>query len=87
MPAYHHLDISYALDNRKGKGSSWVFGIYNLCARKNPSVIYHKQTREGDYGLEFTSICAVRDVGYHFQTTTPPSLHRGELIQAFFTSV
>ena len=39
MPAYHHLDISYVLDNRKGKGSSWVFGIYNLYARENPSTI------------------------------------------------
>lgn len=47
MPAYHHLDISYVLDNRNGRGSSWVFGIYNIYARKNPSIIYHKQTKEG----------------------------------------
>ncbi|MEY8594053.1 TonB-dependent receptor [Butyricimonas hominis] len=47
MPAYHHLDVSYVLDNRKGRGSSWVFGIYNIYARKNPSVIYHKPTAEG----------------------------------------
>ena len=68
MPAYHHLDISYALDNRKGKGSSWVFGIYNLYARKNPSVIYHKQTREGVTTRSWSLLPFVPSVtwSYHF---------------------
>lgn len=47
MPAYHHLDVSYVLDCRKRRGSSWVFSIYNIYARKNPSIIYHKETKEG----------------------------------------
>ena len=68
MPAYHHLDISYALDNRKGKGSSWVFGIYNLYARKNPSIIYHKQTREGVTTRSWSLLPFVPSVtwSYHF---------------------
>lgn len=68
MPAYHHLDISYVLDNRKGKGSSWVFGIYNLYARKNPSVIYHKQTREGVTTRSWSLLPFVPSVtwSYHF---------------------
>ena len=43
MPACHHLDIAYTLDKRKRRGSSWVFAIYNVYARRNPSVVYHKQ--------------------------------------------
>ena len=68
MPAYHHLDISYVLDNRKGKGSSWVFGIYNLYARKNPSIIYHKQTREGVTTRSWSLLPFVPSVtwSYHF---------------------
>ena len=68
MPTYHHLDISYVLDNRKGKGSSWVFGIYNLYARKNPSIIYHKQTREGVTTRSWSLLPFVPSVtwSYHF---------------------
>ena len=68
MPAYHHLDISYALDNRKGKGSSWVFGIYNLYTRKNPSIIYHKQTKEGVTTRSWSLLPFVPSVtwSYHF---------------------
>ena len=47
MPAYHHLDLAYVLENRKPRGSSWTFSIYNVYGRKNPSIIYHKETKEG----------------------------------------
>ena len=43
MPACHHLDVAYTLDKRKRRGSSWVFAVYNVYARRNPSVIYHRQ--------------------------------------------
>ena len=43
MPACHHLDVAYTLDKRKWRGSSWVFAVYNVYARRNPSVIYHRQ--------------------------------------------
>lgn len=47
MPVYHHLDLSYVLEKRKQQGSSWTFNIYNVYGRKNPSIIYHKETKEG----------------------------------------
>ena len=47
MPAYHHLDISYALDNRKGKGSSWD-SAFIICipARILPSYTTNRRKKE-----------------------------------------
>ena len=42
LPACHHLDVTYSLNNRKSKGSSWLFGVYNIYGRRNPSIMYHK---------------------------------------------
>ena len=47
LPAYHRLDISATYDPNKEstkrfKGS-WVFGIYNVYARRNPFGIYFRQ--------------------------------------------
>ncbi len=47
MPDYHHFDLAYVLERRKPQGSSWTFSIYNVYGRKNPSIIYHKETKEG----------------------------------------
>lgn len=32
LPAYHHLDIAYHLNNKQKRGSSWSLGIYNVYA-------------------------------------------------------
>lgn len=47
IPTYHRLDISFTRDsdpksNKRWKGQ-WVFGIYNIYARRNPFSIYFKQ--------------------------------------------
>ena len=41
FPAYHHLDVAFHLKNKKAKGDSWTFGVYNIYGRKNPSYYYH----------------------------------------------
>jgi len=54
LPAYHRLDVSFRLDGktvkRNGKerknSDYWVFGVYNLYARKNPFSIYFTQGKE-----------------------------------------
>ena len=54
LPAYHRLDISFRLDGktvkRNGKDRKnsdyWVFGVYNVYARKNPFSIYFTQGDE-----------------------------------------
>ncbi|MDH4058670.1 MAG: hypothetical protein OEU76_07885, partial [Cyclobacteriaceae bacterium] len=54
IPAFHRLDISARLEgksvNKKGKVRKntdyWVFGIYNVYARKNPFSIYFSQKDE-----------------------------------------
>lgn len=55
LPAYHHLDIAYHLKNKKQKGSSWSFGIYNLYLRKNPS-FYYRHSRNGNEEIRRISI-------------------------------
>ena len=50
LPSYHRLDVSATYIpsknlNRKWKGE-WVFGIYNLYARKNAASISFIQNRE-----------------------------------------
>jgi hypothetical protein len=47
IPTYHRLDISFTRDsdpksNKRWKGQ-WVFGIYNVYARRNPFTIFFKQ--------------------------------------------
>jgi hypothetical protein len=52
LPDYHRLDISFRFEGRKTHrdGSPrkntdyWVFGLYNVYARKNPFSIYFSQT-------------------------------------------
>ncbi|MGV3540814.1 MAG: TonB-dependent receptor plug domain-containing protein, partial [Rufibacter sp.] len=48
MPAYHRLDVSYTLqqkrnDHRRWKGE-WVFSVYNLYSRQNYFNMYFKVT-------------------------------------------
>ncbi len=54
LPAYHRLDVSFRLEGRtiKRNGNArknsdyWVFGVYNLYARKNPFSIYFTQGQD-----------------------------------------
>ncbi len=46
LPDYHHLDVAFHLKNKKQKGDSWSFSIYNLYFRKNPS-FYFRTSRSG----------------------------------------
>ncbi|MEM9546512.1 MAG: TonB-dependent receptor [Bacteroidota bacterium] len=46
IPDYHRLDLSLTLDPKPGKRKwkgQWVFGIYNVYARRNPFSIYFRQ--------------------------------------------
>lgn len=52
IPSFHRLDLSARLDGRVVKKNGkqrkntdyWVFGVYNVYARKNPFSIYFSQT-------------------------------------------
>jgi hypothetical protein len=53
LPSYHRLDLSFRLEGktvRNGKprknSDYWVFGVYNVYARKNPFSIYFSQKDE-----------------------------------------
>lgn len=54
IPAFHRLDISARLEGRSVKKNGkvrknsdyWVFGLYNVYARKNPFSIYFSQADE-----------------------------------------
>ncbi len=54
LPAYHRLDVSFRLEgktikrngNARKNSDYWVFGVYNLYARKNPFSIYFTQGSE-----------------------------------------
>jgi len=54
LPAYHRLDVSFRLEgktvkrngNARKNSDYWVFGVYNLYARKNPFSIYFTQGTE-----------------------------------------
>ena len=54
LPAYHRLDVSFRLEgktikrngNQRKNSDYWVFGVYNLYARKNPFSIYFTQGSE-----------------------------------------
>ncbi|MBS1562831.1 MAG: TonB-dependent receptor, partial [Bacteroidetes bacterium] len=45
LPAYHRLDVSATMQGHQGKKfkQEWVFGIYNLYARRNAYTIYFRQ--------------------------------------------
>ena len=48
VPDYHRLDVSLTLDPKEEKSDrrwqgQWVFGVYNLYARRNPFTIYADQ--------------------------------------------
>lgn len=50
LPAYHRLDVSATFvskknKNRKWKGE-WIFGVYNLYARKNPASITFRKNKD-----------------------------------------
>jgi hypothetical protein len=54
LPAYHRLDVSFRLEgktvkrngNARKNSDYWVFGVYNLYARKNPFSIYFTQGKD-----------------------------------------
>ncbi len=54
LPAYHRLDVSFRLEgktlkrngNPRNHSDYWVFGVYNVYARKNPFSIYFTQGSE-----------------------------------------
>jgi hypothetical protein len=56
IPVFHRLDLSARLEGRATKRNGrirknnnyWVFGLYNVYARKNPFSIYFAQT-DGRY--------------------------------------
>lgn len=48
LPAFHHLDIAFHLRNKRKRGSSWSFSIYNVYARQNPSFYFWKRQERGD---------------------------------------
>ncbi|MEO0732269.1 MAG: hypothetical protein AAFZ52_05515, partial [Bacteroidota bacterium] len=48
IPDYHRLDVSITLDPKKEKANKrwqgqWVFGVYNLYARRNPFSVFGAQ--------------------------------------------
>lgn len=48
IPDYHRLDLSVTLDPKREKADrrwqgQWIFGVYNLYARRNPFTIYGNQ--------------------------------------------
>lgn len=55
LPAYHHLDIAFHLKNRKGKGDSWSFSIYNVYFRQNPG-FYYRHSRNGKTEIRQMSV-------------------------------
>lgn len=51
IPDYHRLDFSLTLDPKEEKAGrrwrgQWVFGVYNLYARRNAFTLYGKQIDE-----------------------------------------
>ena len=40
LPAVHHLDLAFHLDNKTKEKSSWMFSVYNLYNRKNISFYF-----------------------------------------------
>lgn len=55
LPTYHHLDIAFHLKNKKGKGDSWSFSIYNVYFRQNPG-FYYRHSRNGKTEIRQISV-------------------------------
>ncbi len=73
LPAYHRLDISATLTpkknaNRKWKGE-WVFGIYNLYARKNAASInfYENEETGMNEAVRLSIFGIIPSVTYNFK--------------------
>ncbi len=73
LPAYHHLDISATYTPRKNSNrkwdSQWVFGIYNLYARKNAASITFRQNDDTlqNEAVKLSIFGIVPSVTYHFK--------------------
>jgi len=73
LPAYHHLDISATLSplnkNNKKWESQWVFGIYNVYARKNAASISFRQNDEtlNNEAVKLSIFGIVPSVTYNFK--------------------
>jgi hypothetical protein len=73
LPAYHHLDISATLTPLKNKNkkweSQWVFGVYNLYARKNAASISFRQNDEtlNNEAVKLSIFGIVPSVTYNFK--------------------
>jgi hypothetical protein len=69
---FHHLDISATLNSRKNKNrkwkSEWVFGIYNLYNRRNPTFIFFERDEEkGNQTKQLSIFGAIPSVTYNFK--------------------
>ncbi len=73
LSAYHHLDVSATLTPRKNKGrkwqAEWVFGIYNLYARKNAASVTFRQNEDTNYNeaARLSIFGMVPSVTYNFK--------------------
>lgn len=73
LPAYHHLDISATLtplnNYQKKWESQWVFGIYNIYARKNAASISFRQNDESlnNEAVKLSIFGIVPSVTYNFK--------------------
>ncbi len=73
LPAYHHLDISATLTPLKNKNkkweSQWVFGVYNLYARKNAASISFRQNDEtlNNEAVKLSIFGVVPSITYNFK--------------------
>ncbi|MFA9391183.1 MAG: hypothetical protein ACERKD_15345 [Prolixibacteraceae bacterium] len=45
LPAVHHLDLAFHLDNKTKEKSSWVFSVYNIYNRKNVSFYFIQKNK------------------------------------------
>jgi hypothetical protein len=79
IPDFHRLDISFRLEGRQQRKNGkirkntdyWVFGLYNVYARKNPFSIYFSQSDErGSLDSRATQLAiigtVVPSVSYNF---------------------
>ncbi len=73
LPAYNHLDISATYTPKKNANqkweSNWVFGIYNLYARKNAASIAFRQNDQtlSNEAVQLSIFGIVPSVTYNFK--------------------
>lgn len=72
LPNFHHLDIAATLSSRKNKNrkwkSEWVFGIYNIYNRRNPTFIFFERDAEkGNQTKQLSIFGAIPSVTYNFK--------------------